>query len=350
MWVLVAVVCVVFVLNRLTLARGLDGLDYSLGFGKSRVEIGEPFDVISRVENSKWLLVSYLKIEEHFPEAFEKKRCAYALSLLPFQKLVRTHRVTAHRRGLHTARASRLELGDLVGLKSDVFYRETGCQIAVLPQKRDLERTLVPYGDPHGTMSVNRWILDDPLMFMGVRAYTSSDPMRHIHWPSTARTGALMVKKFDHTQDNSTLVLLGCESHTLGEKDPGTEAVESALEYARAVVTLLEEKRTPYAFRSSAKDSAFYLNSGLGTHHLNAVLDHLARVDYRLNLFLDQMLEAVESTFTSLVIVVPCVLPRHVHEINRLYGRLPKVVLISMSEDNLSQIHPGICRLTRRDV
>ena len=36
--------------------------------------------------------------------------------------------------------------------------------------------------------------------YLGIREYRSGDSMRHVHWPSTARTGAVMVREFEQEQ------------------------------------------------------------------------------------------------------------------------------------------------------
>lgn len=44
--------------------------------------------------------------------------------------------------------------------------------------------------------------------FYGVRAWHEGDPMRWIHWPTTARTGALSVRQFEQPRDREVVVLV----------------------------------------------------------------------------------------------------------------------------------------------
>ena len=59
----------------------------------------------------------------------------------------------------------------------------------------------------------------------GSRHYFPGDPMRHVHWRNTARSGRPMVKEFEDTQEN-TLVIAFDSSRDVGQGQ------ESTLEYS----------------------------------------------------------------------------------------------------------------------
>jgi uncharacterized protein (DUF58 family) len=44
--------------------------------------------------------------------------------------------------------------------------------------------------------------------FLGVREYRAGDSMRHVHWPSTARTGAVMVREFEEERTRSVAIVV----------------------------------------------------------------------------------------------------------------------------------------------
>jgi uncharacterized protein (DUF58 family) len=44
--------------------------------------------------------------------------------------------------------------------------------------------------------------------FLGIRDYQVGDSMRHVHWPSTARMGALMVREFEKEQSSQSGILV----------------------------------------------------------------------------------------------------------------------------------------------
>jgi uncharacterized protein (DUF58 family) len=81
-------------------------------------------------------------------------------------------------------------------------------EVLVFPETEDL-----PYFDADmdkkGSAHFSRMFRDFlSSQVAGVRPYVSGDSLRHIHWPSTARTGKLMVKTLDSdTADYVWLVL-----------------------------------------------------------------------------------------------------------------------------------------------
>ena len=44
--------------------------------------------------------------------------------------------------------------------------------------------------------------------YLGIREYRPGDSMRHVHWPSTARTGAVMVREFEEEQTRRLAIVL----------------------------------------------------------------------------------------------------------------------------------------------
>src|SRR5690606_14163960 len=60
---------------------------------------------------------------------------------------------------------------------------------------------------------VNRWIIDDPFLVAGVRDYAAGDPFNRIHWPATAKSGSLMVRKNEFTSQQNLTVILNMQSN-----------------------------------------------------------------------------------------------------------------------------------------
>lgn len=56
---------------------------------------------------------------------------------------------------------------------------------------------------------VTKTITDNDISFHALRAYQPGDPLRNVHWRTSARTGQLMVRQYEETR-RSQLVLLQC--------------------------------------------------------------------------------------------------------------------------------------------
>ncbi|MHB2020991.1 MAG: DUF58 domain-containing protein [Candidatus Xenobia bacterium] len=70
----------------------------------------------------------------------------------------------------------------------------------------------------------------------GIREYQHGEDFRHIHWPSTAKLGQLMVKEFHEVSTQSIQILIDSQAGT----DFG-RGTETTLEYAVAAATTLSD-------------------------------------------------------------------------------------------------------------
>ncbi len=73
--------------------------------------------------------------------------------------------------------------------------------------------------------------------FIGVRDYRPGDPLRRIHWPSTARLGRLVVKEFVEDADMEIMILIDMPS-------PG-EGLEAAVRVAAGWIGLATKRGYP---------------------------------------------------------------------------------------------------------
>jgi len=112
--------------------------------------------------------------------------------------------------------------------------------------------------------------------FFGTREYRRGDSLRHIHWPSTARHGELIVKEFEVRAATEVTIVL--DLHARSEVGAGKE---TTLEYAVKIATSIAQ----YALlRGHAIQLAGYgerehiVPFSRGVHHLAAVLENMARV------------------------------------------------------------------------
>lgn len=183
---------------------------------------------------------------------------------------------------LTPALRGRYELGpvrwrtvDALGLASGSRERPERSHLVVTP-------TVIPLGQAqHGSgvgLSGEAAALrsglvgpDDAL----IRDYRPRDDVRRIHWPSTARTGTLMVRREERAWDPSALVLL--DSRRAAHRDEGPDgSFEWAVSAAASVgVHLIEAGFTVELVDASGAAS---VSGGSATAPGHALLDHLTDV------------------------------------------------------------------------
>ena len=111
-------------------------------------------------------------------------------------------------RGRHRFEPVRLSITDPFGLAEARLTLEEQQALVVYPRLVELERLFFDggAGPEHG----RRLLLRRPVGFdlHSVRDYQQGESLRRVHWPSTARRGALMVKDLEDSPRDEVAVLL----------------------------------------------------------------------------------------------------------------------------------------------
>lgn len=86
-------------------------------------------------------------------------------------------------------------------------------EFIVFPKIIDIKPFALPHGEITGEGASER---TDPLgstSISTIREYQPGDSTRNIHWPSTARTGKIMLKQFDSGKENVLWIMLDMDSN-----------------------------------------------------------------------------------------------------------------------------------------
>lgn len=351
-WFLIVLVSITFILNHLVMKHGLKDISYKRDLSKNIVEIDEEFNIISVLENRKSLPVAYLKITEDIP--VDLSNLKITLFAMPYQRVKRTYPVSINKRGHYVFDKIKLEVGDLIGLNTsskDIDYRQ---DLIVLPRKLALHENLVTYGNYQGDISVNRWIIDDPLMTIGIREYTGNESERYIHWPSSLRHGNLMVKNFDFTTDSSVNILLNVECFKPFWAGIENNKIETCISLCRGIVEELEMSKIPYSFNNNSfSNNERVKSSGVGPNKYKEVLKSLGKVEYGVmcdfETLIDEIVDSKES-FTTFVVVTPRLLKPYIKPLENLRKNNNKLIIISLEEDYLDDLDPSIIKYVRRAI
>ena len=248
-------------------------LRYRGGYDAELAEPGEKITYTGGIVNTWFLPAVYVSAAVLLPEgaAIEGKdgnHESWRLSLMPHHSSRHTLFFTLPRRGVYLGGRLFLETGDFLGFRSRILSHQIGGSITVMPRKCREEKVLRTLGGYIGDISVRRFILEDPVLTVGLRDYTGREPMKKISWPHSARAGRLMVKDSDYTVDTDVAVVLNMASGTDAEK-------EKSLEIVRTVCEQLEEQRIPYRFLSNGDIGS--RRAGFGRTHMRALMTDLGR-------------------------------------------------------------------------
>lgn len=264
------------------------------------------------------------------------------------QRVTRAYHFRCSDRGRFVVGEYRLTGGDVLGIGAAEKREAQPAEIITLPRPADLEHEISPYGDYCGDFSVKRWIIDDPVLTVGVREYTGVEPLKTIHWPSSLKSGSLMVKKFDYTTDNTVLILLNTEC---GKQE---EQVESCLSIVRSVVDGLEESGIPYGFATNGAiggdfDEKPCAVTGLGAPHYRLILEALGRINYDVRRPFDEFLTDQADTarnFASVLVITPKVFEYYAEAINTLSSKVQGATVIGLESDCFGLLDDSIAKYT----
>lgn len=302
---------IVYIAEQWSLQTALNGIEFDYELSKRLVEPEEEFELRSTLINTSRRLVPFIKVTEYFPkdtlcksEGIELKRemrdylkYAYSAFLTPRSKLSRRIKLALPKRGRYVFSGSELSGGDFLGLKEESHRVDLYKEIIVYPKRINTPEIMSAMGGLMGDISVRRFIMEDPVITLGIREYTGKEPMKSISWTHSAKSGRLMVKQYDHTIEPAISVMLDVEND--GSKE-AEELVERAMSIARTVCEDLEEKKMKYEFITNAATSdSFsrwtYVSEDSGLRHISYILEGLGRASYR---HMEPFIETTE-TFLS---------------------------------------------------
>lgn len=231
-----------------------------------RVHVGNPCTVEVQVRNRSRRGTPVLRLLDPVTDT------AGADLLLPPIELRRTatvaYRLPTTKRGIITVGPMTVEVADPFGLAAASTPAAPAVEITVLPRVDEippLPRSVGP--DPDGTTetgSLGRSGED----FAALRPYLVGDDLRRVHWPSSARTGDLLVKQHDVPWQGRVCVILD-----LRRQAHDADTIERAVSAAASILrTHLRRGDHARLVTTTGIDSGY----GVGGSHLDGMLEYLA--------------------------------------------------------------------------
>ena len=117
------------------------------------------------------------------------------------------------RRGLFNLGPVTLRSGDPLGLCSLELFHPNATVLLVLPPVLSLPAIEIAAGGRAGEgRRLHRAALETTVSVETVREYAPGDPLKNIHWPTTARRDSLFVRQFDHMPSSDWWIFLDLQA------------------------------------------------------------------------------------------------------------------------------------------
>ena len=324
-------------------------LNYKCDFSVPEAHEGDNISLIETVYNGKLLPVPWLKVDIHSSRwldfagtcsviAQDNRRVTSSFTLRSYQKITRKWKLKCLKRGVFTTENVTLVSGDLLNFSVVSIPVAVNVCLMVYPEIVDLDELFIPVNLLQSDRVVNRWIVDDPFMVSGAREYTPGDPVNRIHWPASARTGKLMVKKNEYTSQRSLTVLLNMQSQLYEYADTiNKELVELGIKAAATLFDRALKEGTPVrlgtngCITADAKQSIF-TGDAADREHISELFKLLARLLMKnvkdFEAVLDDVLPILENT--EVVIITAYLSKRICEQADEmgLYGNTVSIILL----------------------
>ena len=218
------VILVIAWLRWLWAGRALRRLQFERRFEPDRVMCGDEAHLVITVWNRKLLPLSWLRAQEPLPAELQpvggtevrvgtvgSRTLVNGWTLGPYERAVRRIGLRTEHRGIYRFATVGLAAGDLLGEAVADEDRHLAATLVVRPRTVPVRR-FEAARDRSGPLRARRGLVEDPARFSGVRPYAPGDPVRHIHWRTTARLGVPLVKRFDPSRDRDVVVALDIQT------------------------------------------------------------------------------------------------------------------------------------------
>ena len=211
------------------------------------------------------------------------------------------------RRGLFRLGPTDIRVGDPFGIFSSTQRVGNSNIIVVYPPVSIMPDVTIPTGMMIGTSRSSIRTQQITSDVRGVRDFQAGDPLRRIHWPSTARRGQLLVKEFDLESSTSVWIALDLDASVqAGEGEASTE--EYAVKIVSSIAHQFIRDNRAVGFTAFSRGTRHLVKPQKGLNQLWRILEALALVKANSDIPFDQFLRAAHHGFdrgTSLVAISP---------------------------------------------
>jgi uncharacterized protein (DUF58 family) len=191
-----------------------------------RAQLGDIFDEYFEINNDSRLWRLWLEIRDestlpHYPIVPSASRSRLLTGIGGWQARAYRGRTLLMQRGGHLLGPTRLVSGDPFGLFLNQKVIPADGWLVVFPYTFDISGFPAPPGLLSGGRAIREKSQDVTPHAAGVREYAPGDPLKRIHWPTTARRDKLMVKEFEQDPQTEVWLFLDAQAEVQAELPGG---------------------------------------------------------------------------------------------------------------------------------
>jgi uncharacterized protein (DUF58 family) len=316
------------------------------------VQVGDRLEERFTLRNDSWLPVLWGEVvDESDLPGYQAGRIASCGA----QNVSRwTTEQECTRRGLFTLGPWALHVGDPFGFFTVTFRHDETEAIAVYPPVVHLPDITLPRGLVSGASRARQRTTQATIDAAQTRYYLPEDPLRSIHWPSTARRGTLIVRDPDTEISGDLWIVLDLDQHVqVGEDQESTEEYGVILAASLADRVLRQNRGVGLVAHGAG---LAFVPLGRGRGHMWRILHTLAMAKAGGTQRLAEVLSGMQNSLgqgTTVLVITPSLDPRWVDALLPLtrWGIYPSVVLldpVSFEDPDLPPSVEGIRELLAR--
>ena len=224
----------------------------------SRASMGEVFEEHFEISGAAWPGCTWLEVVNHstLPMVAGSRLLT---GIGARQKRFYSARTLLTRRGAFPLGPTTLTSGDPFGLFP--VHREVPISgtLVVLPMTVVIPTFPPPPGILPGGKAIRQKTMDVTPHAAGIREYVPGDPMKRIHWPSTARRGRFMVKEFEQDPQADIWLFLDAQREVQAAQAEGSHTVTDEGFLLRRPKVTLPCDTFEYAVSATASLARFFL-------------------------------------------------------------------------------------------
>jgi uncharacterized protein (DUF58 family) len=264
-------------------------VSYSRRTSRERAFCGDDLYLESTLANPRPLPLPWVEVWEQLPVALgpegpnersfvepERMWVSRGLALWPYQRLRWRRRLVCQHRGVFRLGETRLRTGDPFGFFERERSLRDSLELLVFPRVVRLRGLGMPLHHPSLDVVSPNSPIADPSRTMTVRDYRPDDAQRMIHWPTTARRGALQVRVLEPATSLHVSLLLDVRGFTYGIYRE--DLLELTLSALASMAVFLQGEGAPLTLLANT-NPPLVVPPGASVPHLQHLLECLARLE-----------------------------------------------------------------------